>query len=134
MVNKNKKGYQNIKLTSSTVDGVLIIAIGAQCEKESVFGNTELDTENVALFETYMHKQIAHSHIKFIVDLTNITNIYSYGMSIFFNFFKNIQLRGGDFKLFNPSPTLMQTFDALHVSTIFEIHTNLAKAVASFKK
>jgi len=127
-----KKDPHNIEIRSKVLNDILLISIGTYCENDQVYGSAEMDTENVAILEQFLKDKITHGEIRIIIDLSNVTNIYSYGMSILFNLFKNIQLRGGEFKIFNPSSTLMQTFEALHVTSVFEIYTNLAKAVASF--
>ncbi|OGI08677.1 MAG: hypothetical protein A2Y40_05220 [Candidatus Margulisbacteria bacterium GWF2_35_9] len=93
----------------------------------------EIDFENGDQFESFFNKQIAKGIRNALIDLSNISYIYSYGISIFFNFYKELKYKGGHFKLLNPSVTLQKLLDSLRVSAFIEIYKDKDSALKSFK-
>ena len=81
---------------------------------------------------------IRHGVKYVLIDLSDVPSITSAGLRSILNIGKKLgtdsagQKKSSFLKLFNPSPTVLQVFKIAGFDALFEIHTDLKQALASF--
>lgn len=113
-----------MKLSTNDVDGVIIIIL-----EGNVLGGPDATTLNDTL-----HKLVEKRKKKIVVDLSKVQTMNSSGLSMLINGLTTMRNAGGDLKLAAASKKIESLLVITKLSTVFEVHSSVKKAVGSFTK
>ncbi len=113
-----------MKLSTSDSDGVVVIQL-----EGSVLGGPDATTLNDTL-----HKLVEKKKKKIVVDLAKVQTMNSSGLSMLINALTTMRNASGDLKLAAASKKIESLLVITKLSTVFEVHPTVKKAVASFSK
>jgi anti-sigma B factor antagonist len=111
-----------MKLSTREVDGVTIIGL-----EGSVLGGPDASALNEAL-----HKLTEKRKKKVILDLAGVNSMNSSGLSMLIGALTTMRNAGGDLKLAAASKKIESLLVITKLSTVFELHGTVKKAVTSF--
>ncbi|OGI08674.1 MAG: hypothetical protein A2Y40_05205 [Candidatus Margulisbacteria bacterium GWF2_35_9] len=103
-------------------------------EVKSVNDTFPLEISDMSVLDGYLAEEFALGNHSLIIDLTNISYMCSYGLSVFFNAHRKYSNNGGKIVFLNPNPSILKLFSTLKVINIFEIYDNKMNAIRSFTK
>ncbi|OGI08671.1 MAG: hypothetical protein A2Y40_05190 [Candidatus Margulisbacteria bacterium GWF2_35_9] len=94
-------------------------------------GTNELCFDNLTsnLITAEIQNELEKGQLKYILDLSNVQYIYSYGISIVVDAHQTILARGGNFTLLNPNKTILALLKNLLSSVKIDIYFDKDKAV-----
>ena len=72
--------------------------------------------------------------LNFLVDLRSVTYISSTGVGSLIKCYRSVLKKKGSFKLLNPSQSVRNILAISKLDGVFEIHSDEAEALASFKE
>jgi anti-sigma B factor antagonist len=78
-------------------------------------------------------KVIENSNAKVIIDLKGVEYIDSSGFGCFLSLMKAARSNYGILKFANPEPKVMELFQLLHLTTIFQIYDSVDSCISSLK-
>ena len=113
--------------------GIIIIHMGNEKIDNQLTGEVSLDTKNSHLLDNIFEELIPKGHFNYVLDLQNISYVYSYGISVIVNTYKYLLERDGMIKILNPSSFVSNLLDTLKMFSIFDVFEDKKKAVKSFK-
>jgi anti-sigma B factor antagonist len=113
-----------MKLSTSDVDGVIVIQL-----EGNVLGGPDATTLNDTL-----HKLVEKRKKKVVVDLSKVHTMNSSGLSMLINALTTMRNASGDLKLAAASKKIESLLVITKLSTVFEVHSSVKKAVVSFTK
>ena len=113
-----------MKLSSKDVEGVTVVALE---------GNVLGGPDATALNDT-LHKLVEKRKKKVVVDLSHVQTMNSSGLSMLIGALTTMRNAGGDLKLAAPSKKIESLLVITKLSTVFELHPTIAKAISSFAK
>ncbi|HUN65876.1 MAG TPA: STAS domain-containing protein [Bacteroidota bacterium] len=112
-----------MKLRTSELDGVVVIQL-----EGSVLGGPDATALNDAL-----HKLLEKKKKQVVVDLADVETMNSSGLSMLINALNTMRKASGDMKLAAASKKIESLLVITKLSTVFEVHPTVKKAVGSFK-
>lgn len=104
--------------------------IGGDVDQIKVSGF--LDAHTFEQLEEALLKQFSQSRYKIVVDLTNVDYISSAGAGVFIAALSESEENGGKIVLLNPTKSVLDVFDLLGLTQIFEVVTSREEAVGVF--
>lgn len=111
-----------MKLSSKETDGVTVVAL-----EGSVLGGPDASALNDLL-----HKFTEKRKKNIVVDLSGVRSMNSSGLSMLITALTTMKNAGGDLKLAAPSKKIESLLVITKLSTVFDLHPTVKKAVASF--
>ena len=113
----------NMKLSSKEVNNVTVIALDG-----SVLGGPDATALNDELHTlTEKHKK------NIVVDLSGVQCMNSSGLSMLITALTTVKNAGGDLRLAGASKKIESLLVITKLSTMFELHPTVKKAIASFQ-
>lgn len=111
-----------VKMNSRQVDGVTIVDIG---------GRITLGEGSTLLRDT-IRKLLAQQQKKILVNLGEVNYIDSSGLGELVSAFTAVRAEGGELKLLRLTRKVHDLLQITKLYTVFDIHDDEAKAIASF--
>jgi anti-sigma B factor antagonist len=112
-----------MKLSSKEVSGVTVVSL-----EGSVLGGPDATALNDALHKlTEKHKK------NIVVDLSGVQSMNSSGLSMLITALTTVKNAGGDLRLAAASKKIESLLVITKLSTVFELHPTVKKAIASFQ-
>lgn len=94
----------------------------------STFGAGECE-----LLSSHLHKLVANGVRKLLLNLGDLTQVDSSGVSIIAKTYVSLRDQGGALKLLRPDGHVLEVFEALHLLKIIPTFEDEAQALASFR-
>ncbi len=117
-----------------TTDSITTINIGASLKEGFVYGRVSLDNQNSDYLHTLIEKELAKGNVYILLNLKNISYLYSYGLGNIIDLYKQAKANGGNLKILSPSNTVEKMFTALKISSLIETVYNKEEAIEHFFK
>lgn len=111
-----------MKLSTNDVEGITVIQLE---------GNVLGGPDATALNDT-LHKLTEKKKKKIVVDLSSVASMNSSGLSMLIAALTTMRNAGGNLKLAAASKKIESLLVITKLSTVFELHPTVQKAVASF--
>lgn len=108
---------------SSGADGVTVIALD---------GNVLGGPDATALNDT-LHTLVEKGRKKILLDLSGVQTMNSSGLGMLLNALTTVRNAGGDLKLAGASKKIESLLVITKLSTVFELHPTVKKAMTSFE-
>lgn len=112
-----------MKLSSKEVGGVTVVIL-----EGSVLGGPDATALNDAL-----HKLTEKNKRNIVVDLSGVQSMNSSGLSMLITALTTVKNAGGDLRLAAASKKIESLLVITKLSTVFELHPTVKKAIASFQ-
>ena len=112
-----------MKLSVNDKGGIIVIEM-----EGSVLGGPDATALN-----DLVHKLTEKKKKKIIVDLAGVQSMNSSGLSMLITALQTIKNAGGDLKLAAASKKIESLLVITKLSTVFELHPSVKKAIASFE-
>lgn len=81
----------------------------------------------------YLQRLVAGGASKLLLNLTNLTQIDSSGLSVLVTAYVSLRSRGGDLRFLCPRGRVLEVLTVLHLPQIIPCYENEAEALASFR-
>jgi anti-sigma B factor antagonist len=104
--------------------------IGGDVDQIKVSGF--LDAHTFEQLEEAINNQFSQARYRIIVDLTNVDYISSAGAGVFIAALSEAEENGGKIILLNPTKGVLDVFDLLGLTQIFDVVDNREEAMAAF--
>ena len=78
-------------------------------------------------------KVFNNSNSKVIIDLKGVEYVDSSGFGCFLSVMKTARNNYGVLKFVNPEPKVTESFEMLHLQTVFQIYTDMETCLRSFR-
>jgi anti-sigma B factor antagonist len=111
-----------MKLSTREADGVTIVGL-----EGSVLGGPDATDLNETL-----HKLVEKNKKRVLLDLSGVQTMNSSGLSMLIAALTTMRNAGGDLKLAAASKKIESLLVITKLSTVFELHPTVKKAIASF--
>ncbi len=111
-----------MNITTKEISGVTVIEL-----KGNVLGGPDATALNDVL-----HKLVEKKKKKVTVDISGVQTMNSSGLSMLIGALTTIRNAGGDMKIAAPSKKIESLLVITKLTTVFEIHPTLRKAISSF--
>jgi anti-sigma B factor antagonist len=72
-------------------------------------------------------------HSRLLLDMEDVQTIDGYGIGTLLGALNQLRQKGGDLKLINVQPPVRDYFEIARVNRLFEFHSSLPEALASFR-
>jgi anti-sigma B factor antagonist len=95
-------------------------------------GRSTIDGESERLSDC-LKKLVANGVRKFLLNLTDLTQIDSSGVSIMVETYTSLKRQGGDLKLLRPRGRVLEVFRVLHLLEIILSFEDESQALSSFQ-
>lgn len=112
-----------MNLSSNDVNGITVIQL-----EGSVLGGPDASALNDTL-----HRLTEKRKKKIVVDLSGVESINSSGLSMLITGLTTMKNAGGDLKIAAASKKIASLLVITKLSTVFEMHPTVKKAIASFQ-
>ena len=86
-----------------------------------------------ALLSSHLQKLVSNGVRKLLLNLTNLTQVDSTGVSIIARMYVSLKGQGGDLRLLSPTGRVREVFAVLHLLEIIPSFDNEPQALASFR-
>jgi anti-anti-sigma factor len=96
-------------------------------------GKSTVDGGESELLGGHLQKLVTDGVNKLLLNLADLTQIDSSGVSIIVNTFVSVRGRGGDLKFLRPGGRVLEVFRALHLLEIIPTFEDETQALASFR-
>ena len=116
------------------VDNITIISVGSVLQENQVFGKINLDTANSDELLRAIDLEISKGNIFILIKLLYVSYIYSYGLGIIIDLYKQIVAKGGMLKVLSPSISVKNIFKTLKINTYIQSVDNKEIALLNFFK
>lgn len=113
-----------MKLSSKDVEGITVIELE---------GNVLGGPDATALNDT-LHKLVDKRKKRVVVDLSAVQTMNSSGLSMLIGALTTMRNAGGDLKLAAASKKIESLLVITKLSTVFDVHPTVPKAISSFAK
>jgi anti-sigma B factor antagonist len=114
----------SMKATTREIDGVTIVDIS---------GRITLG-EPCAQLRELIRNELARGHKRLLLNLADVTYIDSSGIGELVSAFTAVSNQGGQLKLLNLTRKVHDLLQITKLLTVFDVHDDEAKAIASFDK
>lgn len=91
-----------------------------------------LDAHTAPQFEAAIAKELEEKNIHLVVDGNQLTYISSAGLGVFMGFIEEVREAGGDIKICNLTPKVLQVFEILGFTGLFQVVTSREEAFGLF--
>ena len=95
-------------------------------------GRSTINSGESEFLSSYLRKLVANGVRKLLLNLTNLAQVDSTGISIIVRTYASIKGQGGDMRLLRPSGGVLEVFTVLHLLRIIPHFEDEAEALASF--
>lgn len=95
-------------------------------------GRSTIDGES-ELLESHLKKSIANGARKLLLNLTDLTQVDSSGLSVIVGTCVSLRRQGGDLRLLRPSGRVLEVFRVLRLLESISSFEDEAEALASFR-
>lgn len=96
-------------------------------------GRSTIDGGESELLNIHLQKLVANGVRKLLLNLGDLTQIDSSGVSIIVGTFVSLRCQGGDLKLLYPSGRVLEVFRVLHLLEMIPNFEDETQALASFR-
>jgi anti-anti-sigma factor len=96
-------------------------------------GKSTVDGDESELLNSYLQKLVADGVNKLLLNLANLSQIDSSGVSTIVGAYVTVRGRGGDLKLLRPDGRVLEVLKALHLLEIIPSFEDETLALASFR-
>lgn len=96
-------------------------------------GRSTFDAGESELLSSHLQKLVANGVRKLLLNLGDLTQVDSSGVSIIAKTYVSLRDRGGELRLLRPSGHVLEVFEALHLLKIIPTFEDEAQALASFR-
>ncbi len=111
-----------MNLSTKEVGGITVVAL-----EGSVLGGPD-----ATMLNDVLHKLTEKRKKKVVVDLSGVQSMNSSGLSMLITGLTTMKNAGGDLKIAGASKKIASLLVITKLSTVFELHPTVKKAVASF--
>jgi anti-sigma B factor antagonist len=95
-------------------------------------GRSTIDGESERLSDC-LNKLVASGMRKFLLNLADVSQVDSSGVSVMIATYNSLRKQGGDLKLISPSGHVLDVFRVLHLPEIIPSFEDETQALASFQ-
>jgi anti-sigma B factor antagonist len=95
-------------------------------------GRSTIDGESERLSDC-LNKLVASGMRKFLLNLADVSQVDSSGVSVMIATYNSLRKQGGDLKLISPSGHVLDVFRVLHLPEIIPSFEDETQALASFR-
>ena len=95
-------------------------------------GRSTIDGESERLSDC-LNKLVASGMRKFLLNLADVSQVDSSGVSVMIATYNSLRKQGGDLKLISPSGHVLEVFRVLHMPEIIPSFEDETQALASFQ-
>jgi anti-anti-sigma factor len=96
-------------------------------------GRSTIDGGESELLSSHLQKLVASGVRKLLLNLADLTQVDSSGVSIIVATYVSLRRQGGDLKLLRPGGRVLEVFRVLHLLEIIPSFENEAQALATFR-
>jgi anti-anti-sigma factor len=96
-------------------------------------GRSTIDPGESEFLERYLQKLIESGALKLLLNLADLIQIDSSGLSVIVTTFVSLRARGGELKFLCPRGRVLEVFKVLHLPQIIPSFEDEARALASFR-
>ncbi|OGI08672.1 MAG: hypothetical protein A2Y40_05195 [Candidatus Margulisbacteria bacterium GWF2_35_9] len=114
------------------VNNITIISVGSVLQEEQVFGKVNLDTANSDLLFQSLTQEILKGNIFILLELQYVSYIYSYGLGLIIDLYKQVVSKGGIIKILSPSIFVQNIFNTLRINSYIQSVDNKEVAIKNF--
>jgi anti-anti-sigma factor len=120
---------------------VIIIPMGLQISKREsgdvtildLQGRSTIDGGESELLSSHLKKLLANGVRKLLLNIGDLTQVDSSGVSIIVGAYVSLRGQGGDLRLLHPGGRVLEVFRPLHLLEIIPTFEDEAQALASFR-
>jgi anti-sigma B factor antagonist len=112
-----------MKLKTKEIKGVIVIELDG-----NVMGGPDATALN-----DYLHQLITENRKKVVIDLKEVSFVNSSGLGMLIGGLTTLRHSGGELKLARASKKVETLLEMTKLHKVFDLHKNVADAVASFK-
>jgi anti-sigma B factor antagonist len=98
-----------------------------------VRGRSTIDSGESELLGSHLQKLVANGVRKLLLNLAELTQVDSSGVSIIVGTYVSLRRQGGDLRLLCPRGRVLEVFSVLHLLEAIPSFEDEAQAVASFR-
>jgi len=96
-------------------------------------GRSTIDAGESELLDSNLQKLVANGARKLLLNLTDLTQVDSSGISVIVGTCVSLRRQGGDLKVLRPSGLVLEVFRVLHLLEAILSFEDEAQALASFR-
>jgi anti-sigma B factor antagonist len=96
-------------------------------------GRSTIDGAESELLSNHVQKLVANGVRKLLLNLADLTQVDSSGVSIIVGTYVSLKRQGGDLKLLRPSGRVLEVLTVFHLMDIIPSFQDEAEALASFR-
>ena len=96
-------------------------------------GRSTIDGGESELLSGYLRKLLANGVRKLLLNLVDLTQVDSSGVSVIMETCVSVRRKSGDLKLLRPSGRVLEVFTVLRLLEVIESFEDEAQALASFR-
>jgi anti-anti-sigma factor len=96
-------------------------------------GRSTIDDGESELLSSHLQKLVANGVRKLLLNLRDLTQVDSSGLSIIVGTYVSLRGQGGDLKLLRPGGRVLEVFRVLHLLEIIPSFEEETQALASFR-
>ena len=96
-------------------------------------GRSTIASGESELLSSLLQKLVTSGVLKLLLNLTDLTQIDSSGVSIIVEKYASLRRQGGDLKLLRPGGRVLEVLRVLHLLEIFASFEDETQALASFR-
>lgn len=96
-------------------------------------GRATIDTGETDLLDSYLQKLVAQGARKLLLNLTELTQVDSSGLSIIVGMCVSLRRRGGDLRVLRPGGRVLEVFRVLRLIEAIPSFEDETEALASFR-
>jgi len=112
----------DLKLSTREVKGIMVISLSGRL----IMG------EASAAIRDEVRDEVGHGYQKILLDLGEVSYIDSAGLGELTHAFASVKNRGGELKLVNLTKRVHDLMQITKLYTVFDVHDDEKKAIASF--
>jgi anti-sigma B factor antagonist len=113
-----------MKLSAKEVDGVTVLELTG----------TVMGGPDAAALNDEIHKLVDKKKKKIVLDLSSVEMINSSGLGMLIAALTTLRNAGGDLKIAGASSKIESLLNITKLTTVFELHPTVKKALAGFAK
>jgi len=119
-----KRGAVGLQISIRQSDDVTILDLR---------GKATIDTGGTELLDGYLQKLVAQGARKLLLNLTELTQVDSSGLSVIVGMCVSLRRRGGDMRVLRPGGRVLEVFTVLRLIDAIPSFEDEAQALASFR-
>ena len=123
-VNLAKRGTVGLQISIRKSDDVFILDLR---------GRSTIDGGKSELLDSHLQKLVANGARKLLLNLADLTQVDSSGLSVIVGACVSLRRQGGDLRVLRPSGLVLEVFRVLRLQEAILSFEDEAEAVASFR-